>query len=71
MDAAYEDLNEQWKESWGDHYIDMIAYAKTADGRIRVFSPEGKLISQDCEHLTRGGAVYYAERIDFTKIFEK
>ena len=32
----------------------------TADGRIRVFTPDGKFISQDGLHLTRSGARYLA-----------
>ena len=43
--------------------------SKTDDGNIRVFTPNNKFISQDCRHLTKHGAIYYASIIDFDKIF--
>lgn len=69
LSKEYELLNEQWEESWGDHYINMIEYVRNEDGRIRVFTLNHKFISQDCEHLTQEGAKYYAEMINFSEIF--
>ena len=63
------ELNRRLKALRGDHYIDMIAPVQNADGSVRVFTPEGKFISQDCRHLTRSGARYYAEK--FEPFFEK
>ena len=57
------------KAQRGDHYIDMISPVQNQDGSVRVFTPEGKFISQDCRHLTRSGARYYAEK--FEPFFEK
>jgi hypothetical protein len=39
-------------------YVDMIAMLADAQGRVPVFTPEHKFISQDREHLTRPGAIY-------------
>ena len=39
-------------------YVDMIAMLSDAQGRVRVFTPNHKFISQDREHLTRPGAIY-------------
>lgn len=69
--AGYVKLNEQWKLDWGDDYIDFMGLATDDDGRIRVFTPEGKFISQDCEHLTKEGAQWYASIIDWEGIFGK
>ena len=60
--------NEQWGKSWGERYIDLMEYAATEDGRIRVFSHENKFISQDCIHLTPSGARFYAQVIEWSEI---
>lgn len=39
------------------------------NGKVRVFSDDGKFISQDCRHLTKAGAKYYAKMIDWKKLF--
>ncbi len=65
----YDAINERWKAQWGSRYIDFIEKVRTADNRIRVFSTEHKFISQDCEHLTRGGAKFYASVMDIAGIF--
>ena len=65
----YDEINARWKSQWGDRYIDFIEKVRTADNRIRVFSPDHKFISQDCEHLTRGGAQFYAKSLDIKRIF--
>ena len=68
-DEGYVRLNEQWRDEWGKYYIDFIQMASTEDGMIRVFTPEGKFISQDCSHLTEEGAKWYAKIIDWDSIF--
>ena len=64
-------LNSQWKKDWGDNYIDFMGMAMDDSNRIRVFTPEGKFISQDCEHLTEEGARWYASIIPWERIFEE
>lgn len=49
---------------YGEHYIDMLAPLMTEDGRIRVFTSDNKFVSQDCRHLTRAGARYYASLLN-------
>lgn len=46
--------------AFGDRYIDLIAPLADDEGKVPVFTPEGKFISQDCRHLTRAGASFYA-----------
>ena len=56
--------NEALRAEWQDRYIDLIELLGNQQGEILVFTPEGKLISQDTEHLTRYGAQYIARRLD-------
>lgn len=69
LSTSYKELNEIWKSGWGDNYIDLIEPVLTQDGEVRVFSDDNLFMSQDCHHLTRGGAQYYANNLDFTSIF--
>lgn len=54
---------------YGDHFIDIQRCLVNKDGRVPVFSDEKKMISQDCTHLTRGGARFVARKVDLSKIF--
>ncbi len=62
-------LNNELLLSWGNNYINFIEMVQNADGTVPVFTPEGKFISQDCWHLTKAGAVMYAEIINWEPIF--
>jgi peptidoglycan/LPS O-acetylase OafA/YrhL len=66
----YMKLNSQWKMDWGDNYIDFMGLAMDDSNRIRVFTPEGKFISQDCEHLTEEGARWYASLIPWESVLK-
>lgn len=63
----YDELNQKYKAEYGDAYIDFLDIARTVDGRIRVFTDDGKFISQDCKHFTRAGAIFYAQHIDWNR----
>lgn len=52
------------KAAYSDIYIDMIEMLMQPDGKVRVFTDDGRFISQDCRHLTKAGAQYYASLID-------
>ena len=54
---------------WKNKYIDLIALVIDKDGKVPVFTPDCKFISQDCLHLTHAGAVYFAELVDVERIF--
>ena len=56
--------NEMLQEKYGEHFIDMLSPVRLEDGSIRVFSDDGRFLSQDCRHLTKAGAEYYANRLD-------
>lgn len=66
---GYLELNKQWKLEWGNNYIDFMGMAMNDEGRIRVFTPDGKFISQDCEHLTKEGAQWYGSIINWEDVF--
>ena len=70
LSQPYIDLNTELKKSWGDHYIDLISYVTDEEYNVRVFSDSHLLLSQDAHHLTRGGAQFFADVIDFNSIFK-
>ena len=69
MRKGYDELNVRWRNDWGDLYIDLINYVRTPDGKVKVFTDNGKFISQDCLHLTESGAKWYATMINWDNIF--
>lgn len=71
IDNSFLERNAQQKTQYGDHYIDLLEPVTTESGLIRVFTPDGKFISQDCRHLTKYGAMYYATIFDFSWILDQ
>ena len=65
MEDGYEDRREARKNMCSDNFIDLISLVQQPDGRVRVFTDDGRFISQDCRHLTQAGAQYYARLIDW------
>ncbi len=51
-------VNLQLRDSLAGKYLDLLALLADKDGKVPVFTPGCKLISQDCRHLTREGAKY-------------
>ncbi len=66
MQPGYEELNEKFKSMYPDNFLDLIEIARMPDGNMRVFSDDGRFISQDCRHLTKAGAQFYAGKIDWS-----
>jgi len=63
-------VNNQMKAEWQDKYIDLLTPAMIGnDDRVAVFTHDKKFISQDTRHLTKGGAEFYAKKLDFRNIF--
>jgi hypothetical protein len=56
--------NQNLKKEWGDKYIDLIGLIADPKGKVLVFTPEGKFISQDTLHFTKFGAMYIAQLLD-------
>jgi len=70
LDASVLADNEALAAQYGDHFVNMIAAVQNEDGGVRVFSDNGYLISQDCRHLTKYGAMYYSRILDLNWITE-
>ncbi|MEQ2960942.1 acyltransferase [Bacteroides xylanisolvens] len=67
---GYKELNEKWRISWGENYIDFITPAMCQNGEIRIFTPDNRFIAQDCKHFTEAGAKWYASIINWEDIFK-
>lgn len=71
MEEGYDERNNINRKEYGGNYIDLIALVKASDGEVRVFSEDGRFISQDCRHLTRAGAQFYANKIDWSQYLKE
>ncbi|MDB5011886.1 MAG: acyltransferase 3 [Daejeonella sp.] len=69
MKQGIAERNNSRRHQWGNKYINLIGLIIDKEGRVPVFTPDCKFISQDCEHLTHAGAVYFAQLIDVKRIF--
>ena len=69
IDPGYKELNAEWKQQWGDNYIDLLTPSLVDDQHVRVFTNDKRYISQDCRHLTQAGAQWYAKILDWNRIF--
>lgn len=70
MEDGYAEKNERLKAAYPDIYIDMIEMVRQPDGKVRVFSDDGRFISQDCRHLTKAGAQYYASLFEWERFLK-
>lgn len=52
---------------YGERYLNMMALVTDKNGKVKVFSPDHHFISADCRHLSKGGAIYYAQMIDWSR----
>ena len=64
LEKVYFEHNDLMREKYEGRYIDMLAPVRTGEESVRVFSDDKKVISQDTEHLTLGGAKFYAKIFD-------
>lgn len=69
LSKDYFEQNDRLRAEFGDRYIDLLTPVRNTDGSIRVFTDDGKFISQDCLHLTKAGAKYYSRILDLSPIF--
>ena len=70
LNAWYKETNDKLKKDWKNDYIDLQKLSLVNGDRIRVFTDDRKYISQDCYHLTKAGARWYARQIDFDIYFK-
>ena len=64
MKEGIFEKNQKLKSKWGQKYIDLIGLIDDPSGKVLVFTPDGKFISQDTKHLTKYGAVFFAKLLD-------
>ena len=69
INPSFYQIDDMLKAEWGDHYIEMLDLVSDADSTVTVFSKDNKYLSQDCKHLSKGGAEFYADAIDFSTFF--
>jgi hypothetical protein len=62
-------LNNQLREQWGNKFIDIIGYIIDGNNTVPIFTPDKRFISQDCTHLTKSGAEYFAKLLEEDKEF--
>lgn len=58
------DINGYERKIFRYNFIDLMNPIKDGNGQIRIFTEDGKLITQDGIHLTEAGARMYADKID-------
>lgn len=56
--AKVAETNARAREYFADRYLDLLAKISDGEGRVPVFTPDRKFISQDTNHLTKAGARY-------------
>jgi len=64
-------LNSEWEKEWGkDNFIDIMEASCNPDGKVMIFTPEHKVISFDCSHLTQDGCKFYSNRLNLNTILK-
>lgn len=58
--------NSFFADKYKDRFLDIMSFALNKDGKVRVFTPDCHYISADCEHFSKGGAVFFANMIDWS-----
>lgn len=63
--------NDEMKEKYGDHYIDMMSYILVENNYERVFTEDKYYISVDGKHLSQEGAMFYAHVLNVESLLSK
>jgi hypothetical protein len=61
MKKGVFERNTELKSIWGNRYIDLIALVSDSTGKVLVFTPDLKFISQDTAHFTKFGAIFFSD----------
>lgn len=64
LESGYLRRNQKLKKEWGLRYIDLIGLVINNKKTVPIFTEDCKFISQDCRHLTKSGAVYFARKVE-------
>lgn len=63
MKDGVNEINEKLKLEWSDKFVDLISLVSDNDKKVLVYTPDGKFLSHDTLHLTKYGAVYFANKL--------
>lgn len=63
--ATIIEKNKELKEIYGERYLDLISLVIDENGTVPVFTPDHHFISQDCEHFSKGGTLFFAKLINW------
>lgn len=58
------------KSLYGNRYLDILSLVIDGNNTVPVFSPDHHYISQDCYHFSKGGAVWFAQLIDWSQYIQ-
>lgn len=61
IEKKYLEQNELLRNVWGNRYLDYIEKVIDNNKKVPVFTQSNQFISQDCRHLTKAGAQYFAQ----------
>ncbi|WPC14416.1 acyltransferase [Riemerella anatipestifer] len=64
MKTGVLEENLKLKKEWDKRYIDLINLVADSEGKVLVFSPDGKFLSQDTVHFTKFGAMFFARLLN-------
>jgi len=64
MKTGVLEENLNLKKEWDKRYIDLIDLVADSEGKVLVFSPDGKFLSQDTVHFTKFGAMFFARLLN-------
>lgn len=63
----YINRNHDFANKYGNLYLDLMSMVTNENDEVRVFTPDHHFMSADCGHLSKGGAIYYGQIIDWSK----
>lgn len=63
--ATIFEKNNRLKDIYGKRYLDLISLVIDENGTVPVFTPDHHFISQDCEHFSKGGTLFFATLINW------
>jgi peptidoglycan/LPS O-acetylase OafA/YrhL len=64
IDHVYIEINQQCAKDLGNDFIDILGTIDDKASTVPVFTDNCKLISQDCEHLTKFGAEFVGKKLN-------
>lgn len=69
--GRYVKQNNYFAQLYGEQFLDMMKYVINDKYMVRCFTPDHHYISADCKHLSRGGAIFYANIIEWERYLDK